>query len=391
MSIFNSLGSNYSARQTWRSLLPVQSNSAEKLETHLQKDYKSDEVFLTFKCREAITLILQQLQLPAGSHVAINGYTCYVVYQAVIAAGLKPYLLDISKNDLNFTTEMLKSAVKKEPTIRAVIIQNTLGMPSPMEGIRRFCLDQKLFLVEDLAHSAGLIYPTGETAGTVGNGAAFSFSQDKIIDAVSGGAAILFQKKSFEPHYVSVSMWQKLQAYWYPLNTLIIRKTHSFWIGKIWLRLLKILKFLPNQLSGDPKIIRNLPNRQAKLAQRAINSLPEDIEHRQKIATIYRESLPQKVQIPHLEGSLYIRFPLLVEEPRKLEAHLKQAGIYIAQPWYDAVIAPKRYQEHTEYHLGQCPEAEYVAEHMVNLPTHININVEQAQALAEKVNQWLSQ
>jgi dTDP-4-amino-4,6-dideoxygalactose transaminase len=348
-------------------------------------------VFLAYKCREAITLILRQLQLPSGSYVAINGYTCFVVYAAVVAAGLKPYLLDISKDNLNFSANTLAEALKKERLLCAVIVQNTLGMSSPIEGIRELCLQQKLPLIEDLAHSAGLVYPSGKRAGTVGQAAAFSFSQDKIIDAVSGGAALLFQKKAFEPDYMPVSTWQRLQAYWYPLNTFIVRKTHHLGLGKIWLRLLKLTKLIPNQMAGNPEDIRMLPNHQAKQALQALQLLPETIAHRQKIAAIYQKTLPPAVQLPHQDGSVYIRFPLLVEDPRGLETYLKQYGMYLGRPWYDAVVAPGKYLARTDYQQGQCPDAEYIAEHMANLPTHININEAQAQALAEKVNQWLSQ
>ncbi len=391
MNIFNSLGSNYSSTQVRQSLLPASSSTTADLSKQLQQDYHAEAVFLTYKCREAITLILRQLQLPAGSYVAINGYTCYVVYAAVVAAGFKPYLLDISKDNLNFSVNTLNEALQKERTISAVIVQNTLGMPAPIDGIREMCLQHKLPLIEDLAHSAGMVYPNGQRAGTVGAGAAFSFSQDKIIDAVSGGAAVLFQKKAFVPDYLPVSLWQRWQAYWYPLNTFLIRKTFNSGLGKVWLKAFRMLKLMPDQMAGNPKDIRALPNCQAKQARQAFQDLPEVISHRQAIAAIYQKALLERVQLPHVDGSVYVRFPLLVDDPRRLQDFLKREGIHTSQPWYDAVIAPGKYMSQTDYQVGQCPNAEYVADHIANLPTHVNISEDQARELAEKVNQWLSQ
>jgi dTDP-4-amino-4,6-dideoxygalactose transaminase len=311
------------------------------------------------------------------------------VYAAVKAAGLKPYMVDIAKDTLNFSSTALETALKTEPAIKAAIVQNTLGMSAAIDGISRLCQQYGISIVEDLAHSAGLTYSSGQAAGTVGIAAALSFSQDKMIDAVSGGAALLFQPKAFEPDYQSVGGWQRLQAFWYPFNTFIVRKTHSFGVGKAWLKFLRATKLLPDQMAGDPREIRVLPNHQAKWAAIARKDLPAAIRHRQKIADVYRQALPAEIQIPHQAGSVYIRFPLLVNNPRGLETYLKTQNIHIARPWYDAVIAPGRYMLQTDYQTGQCPNAEYVAEHIINLPTHINISEAQAQELAGKVHEWL--
>lgn len=390
MSLFNSLGSNYSFATVRRSLLPVPRKSADILRQKLQEQYAASQVFLTYKGREAITQILRQLQLPVGSGVAINGYTCYVVYAAVVAAGHKPYLLDIGRDSLNFSVDTLRTTLKREHQIAAVIIQNTLGIPAPVDGIVELCNQYKIPLIEDLAHSAGMTYANGKLAGTIGQAAALSFSQDKIIDAVSGGAAVLFQPKAFEPNYIFVGGWQRWQAFWYPLNSWIIRHTHSIGIGKVWLKLLRLLRLTPNQMAGDPRAVRRLPNHTAGLALAGFENLATSNAHRQKIAAIYCQELPGSVRLPHDEHAVYIRFPLIVDNPRGLEEYLKQHHIHISQPWYGAVIDPARYLSQTDYASGLCPQAEYMAEHIINLPTHVNINEQQALGLAQNINQWLS-
>ncbi|HSX47055.1 MAG TPA: DegT/DnrJ/EryC1/StrS family aminotransferase [Patescibacteria group bacterium] len=391
MSIFNSLGSNYSGAFVKRSLRPFLPGRVKTdLTQKLQADYQAQSVILTYKGREAITLILKQFQLPADSYVAVNGYTCYVVYAAIEAAGYKPYLIDIPTDSLNFSAAALEQAFKAEPNIQAVVIQNTLGMPADIAAIKALCDQHKLPLIEDLAHSAGLVYPTGEQAGEVGDAAALSFSQDKIIDAVSGGAAIFKTLETTAEPSFHVSQMLRWQAFWYPLNTHFIRATHRLGLGKIWLKMLRTFKLLPNQMAGDPGHIRALPKRQAYLALTALQNLQTILEHRQAIAEVYRQALPANIQLPHQNGALYIRFPLLVDNPRDLEKYLKDANIYIGNPWYDAVIAPGRYMELTHYQPGQCPNAESIAAHIVNLPTHINISEQQAKELAGKVNEWLT-
>src|SRR6185437_6368951 len=139
MTIFNSLGSNYDFRFVLKSLF---SKSDEKvnnsLKDYLKNKYKG-EVFLLYKGREAIELALKSLSLPKGCTVAFNGFTCYAVYKAVVNAGLQTEYIDIMESNLNFSGESLREAIKKNSTIKVVIIQNTLGYPCDIEAISKIC------------------------------------------------------------------------------------------------------------------------------------------------------------------------------------------------------------------------------------------------------------
>jgi len=52
------------------------------------------------------------------------------------------------------------------------------------------CQENKIVLIEDLAIQLVLFIPKKE-AGTVGDFTILSFSQDKVIDGISGGALIV--------------------------------------------------------------------------------------------------------------------------------------------------------------------------------------------------------
>lgn len=180
MNIFNSLGSNYDFQFVLKSLFSRGGGDLKKI---LEDKYKG-RVTLTRKGREAIELALSGL--PPGSLIAINGFTCFAVYEAIKKAEHKALYLDIDKGDLNFSADTLKRAFN----VKAVIVQNTLGYPCDIEKIAQICKENKIILIEDLAHCVGTKYESGVEAGTVGDFVALSFSQDKMIDAVSGGALI---------------------------------------------------------------------------------------------------------------------------------------------------------------------------------------------------------
>jgi dTDP-4-amino-4,6-dideoxygalactose transaminase len=389
MKVFNSLGSNYTPKMVWQSLKPSKNSALKDLEANFKSTYNAKQVVLTNKCREALVVIMRQLGLPAGSKVAINGFTCFVVYEAVEAAGLKPQLIDIAPNELNFSADSLGVALRADPTIRAVIIQNSLGLPADVLAIKVVCDKAGVALIEDLAHSAGLTYKNGATAGTIGTAAALSFGQNKIIDAAAGGAAIFKTPIAQPAEFLTVNFWQKITAYCYPLNTWIIRSTHHIGVGKVLLKVYKAIKIIPDPVSGYAGDIHALPAHQAALANKYLKDLPNVIKHRQNIAKMYREMLPANVQFKHFDEAIYIRFPLRVSNPKALSSYLKKYNIELGIPWYDAVVAPKRFMTKVDYVSGSCPNSEAVVSSIINLPTHINVSEETARLIAGKVSEWL--
>ena len=184
MTIFNSLGSNYNFGFVLKALF---SKGGKDLKAFLEKKYYGKATIL-YKGREAIELALKDL--PKTSFVAINGFTCFAVYGAIKKAGMQVEYLDIEKGDLNFSAKTLDQKLRNNPKIKAVIIQNTLGYPCDIENISKICKEKKIILIEDLAHSIGARYENGEEAGMIGDFVVLSFSQDKMIDSVSGGALI---------------------------------------------------------------------------------------------------------------------------------------------------------------------------------------------------------
>ncbi|MDO8658975.1 MAG: aminotransferase class V-fold PLP-dependent enzyme, partial [Candidatus Parcubacteria bacterium] len=237
MNIFNSLGSNYNLKYVLNSLFADGQDSNRKLKNFLEEKYQGKAI-LTYKGREALTLALKILNLPKESIVAINGFTCFAVYKAIEQAGYKPICLDLDEknSDLNFSPETLEKALKENKNIKAVVIQNTFGYPADIEKIAQICKEKDIILIEDLAHCIGTKYSNGQEAGTIGDFTALSFSQDKVIDAVSGGTLVIRNKQFQNPDLASqgdaLEHKQQLRDRLYPLLTYKIRFLYNFGLGK---------------------------------------------------------------------------------------------------------------------------------------------------------------
>ncbi len=394
MTIFNSLGSNYDLRFVWEALWARnKSPAADNLKDLLRKKY-TGEVHLVYKGREALELALKRLNLPQGSSIAINGFTCYAVYRSVVDTGYKIVYLDIGAKGLNFSAAELTKTVEKNPSIKAVIIQNTLGFPCKIEPIAKLCRQKGIVLIEDLAHSVGAVYANGKEAGSVGDFVVLSFSQDKMIDAISGGALIVRNKKyqeDFNEELQIITLIRELMDRFYPLLTWLIRKTYAIKLGKLLHYTLKKFKLLSTPMDESFYDLYSLSNWYCSLVLYSFAKLESNLSHRRSIAKIYKDNLDKKIMptdIHLINNSSNLRFPIFVGKRKGLISFLAMKDVYISDIWYDAPVAPKRYLKQTDYQ-GQCPNAEQTASSIVNLPTHISISESDALEISHQINQWL--
>ncbi len=382
MRIFNSLGSNYNLKYVLKSLFSNTIGQNQKLKIFLEDKYQG-KVILTYKGREALTLTLKILNLPKESCVAINGFTCYAVHKAVEKASLVPICLDLGEKntDLNFAPETLEKILKENKNVKVVVVQNTLGYSTDIEKLVKICRDKKIILVEDLAHCVLAKYRNGIETGSVGDFVVLSFSQDKVVDAVSGGALVIRNKK-----YLSFRNFQfkeptnQMRDRMYPLFTYKIRSLYDLGLGKILHFTLKKLNLLSKPMQEGLYNFYSLPNWYCNLAVLEFDNLPKQISHRREIAEIYAKNLNKKVLNLNIVGKISIssnlRFPIFVENRKKLIQFLKESNIFISDIWYDDV-AP------------ECPNAVEISRIILNLPTHINITERDALKISERINEWL--
>jgi len=379
--IFNSLGSNYNLVYALRALFSFgNKKDLYVLENFISKKY-GGKPLLFYKGREALTAALEFSKLEKNTEVAVNGFTCLAVLEAIKKSGLKPIPLDLEETGgLNFTAKTLKTALSTSKKIKAVIIQNTLGYPCDIENIENLCKENKLILIEDLAHCVGSKYEDGREAGTVGDFTVLSFSQDKIIDAISGGALVLRNEKYQEKNIKMTDYSPKLSDRFYPILTYKIRHLYSLGLGKPFHFILKKINFLSNIMDKSFYEFRKLPALHAKLAQLEFRKLNEQLNHRREISKVYAENLPESLFMFSKEKtqevvriSSNLRFPVFVENRKRVLGSLKKEGIFLSDIWYVDVNS-------------SCPNAVHDSKIILNLPTHKNVSEKDALRISKIIS-----
>jgi len=121
----------------------------------------------------------------AGREVIVPAETFIATGMAVHLAGGRPVFAEIAEATLCLDLE----DVKRKVTVNTagVLLVHMAGLITPdILEFRRFCDANRLFLVEDAAHSPGA-RRAGREAGSFGHAGCFSFFSTKVITAGEGG------------------------------------------------------------------------------------------------------------------------------------------------------------------------------------------------------------
>lgn len=140
----------------------------------------------------AIYLSLVSLGVKKGDKVAVPNITMIATINAIIWAGATPVLIDVDR-DLC----MSYSSLIKIKNLKAVIFVPLNGRIGEGELIRKWCKQNKIFLIEDSAHALGTKYDSVK-AGNLGDLSVLSFTPHKIITTGQGGMILTNNKKRAE-------------------------------------------------------------------------------------------------------------------------------------------------------------------------------------------------
>lgn len=155
--------------------------------SHIKQIF-GDNIFFTNSGRVSLYLLLKSLNLPKGEKVGVPLYSCTVVFDAILKAGLEPCFIDIDIN--NYTLDP-KDVKEKISELSASVVIHTFGCPADMSSLKKIAND--LYIIEDCAHSLFSEYK-GELTGKLGD--ASFFSLNKYISAGGGGMIIVNNERT---------------------------------------------------------------------------------------------------------------------------------------------------------------------------------------------------
>lgn len=345
--------------------------------------------------RSSLISILKAMEIGSGDEVIIQAFTCNAAVNPIIYVGATPIFADIDES-LNISAEdVIKKITSKT---KAVMIQHTFGYPTDIDEIRKICVVNNLYLIEDCAHALGAKYKDS-FCGSFGDASFFSFGRDKIISSVYGGMvtvnneALLEKVSHFQKEISYPSLfWIKQQLLHPVLMNKIVLPLYNSKIGRGFLAALLNLNILSKAVTSKENqgklpsyFPERMPNALAILAINQFKKLDRFNEHRREIAQVYNSLLVNKKEFKVVfkkdkdKEAIFLKYPILNVNPLKVAREARKKGIYLNDGWFDSVVVPPLTSLNDVcYIVGSCPQAEEIAKRIVCLPTHINISRDDA-------------
>jgi len=135
----------------------------------------------------ALELALVALGIGPGDEVITTCRTFIASASCIVMRGATPVIADVDPISQNITAETIRPLIT--PRTKAVIAVHLAGWPCDMDPILDLASRYNFKVIEDCAQAHGAEYK-GKPVGSLGDVAAFSFCQDKIMTTGGEGGML---------------------------------------------------------------------------------------------------------------------------------------------------------------------------------------------------------
>jgi dTDP-4-amino-4,6-dideoxygalactose transaminase len=135
----------------------------------------------------ALELALKVWGIGPGDEVVVTPRSFMASASCVVTQGANPIFVDVDRDSGNITARTIEPALTKRT--KAIIPVHLAGWPCEMDEILELARSRGIRVLEDCAQAHGATY-RGRPVGSVGDGGAFSFCQDKIITTGGEGGLL---------------------------------------------------------------------------------------------------------------------------------------------------------------------------------------------------------
>ncbi len=247
----------------------------------------------------ALEAALAALEIGPGDDVLVSCRSYVASASCCVMRGARPVFADVDPESQNVTAETLEAALT--PRTRAIIAVHLAGRPCEMDAIMRLAIPRGLAVIEDCAQAHGATY-RGRPVGSLGDVAAFSFCQDKILTTGGEGGMVVTNRED---------LWQRAWSV----------KDH----GKDWDAVHRrdpeaVFKWLHHSVGSNWR----MTEMQGVLGRFALRRLPRWAAQRRELATHLEsrlQTLPALRTTPaprHIEHAYYKYYAFL--RPEYLQA-----------------------------------------------------------------------
>ena len=358
-----------------------------------------------FRGRVALAAILEAVGVRAGDQVALQAFTCIAVPEAILACRALPVYVDTEPNGCNMDEKSLAAVLVHKPTIKAVIVQHTFGLPARIRQLKEVADARGIPVIEDCAHTIASSVD-GRPVGTWGVAGFFSHEASKPLFTGLGGSIasadpeMLRKLREARSRFTPPGRLLQAQIDAMRLAGEILYRPSTYWAVRSLYRSLvklRILKGNYNELEAEfepsAEFGREMGKRQRRILEREIRALPRQTAHRERVAEGYRAGISNpRIRHPSIAPgvrAVFGRYPLYVQEKKRMVEAAMEARIELAD-FYATPVHPLKGADldKVAYVPGSCPNAEQAMRTVVSLPTGARVSEKSVAHAVEFFNRW---
>jgi dTDP-4-amino-4,6-dideoxygalactose transaminase len=310
----------------------------------------------------ALEIALRGHGLSEGDEVILPTNTFGATCAAVIFAGGKPVITDVSREALTIDVDAIEEALT--PKTVGVMAVHIGGLICPeITAIRELCEERGLFLIEDAAHAHGSMID-GKLAGSLGSAGCFSFYPTKVMTSGEGGMITTNNEEMLAT--AQILRDQGKESY---NSSRIVR------LGFNW----------------------RMPEICAVLGILQLRRLPEFIETRNSVARIYDTGFDaiglERVITPPNQVNNYYKYTLFLPknvEREKFKAMCRERGVaYGGEVYWPPLHLQPAFRDFIDKH-ARFDTADEWGKRIANPPMFNQMTEEQAKRVVEVTREVLS-
>ena len=337
----------------------VKGQKVKDFQQNLAKYLNAKHVIAVGNGTDALQIALMALDLKPDDEVITPTFTFIATAEVVALLGLKPVLVDVDFNTFCIDIQALEKAITSKT--KAIVPVHLFGQNADMEKILELAKKHNLYVIEDACQSMGAqyIFENGERkhSGTMGTIGCTSFFPSKNLGCYGDGGAIFTDDDNLAEKITMIAN-----------HGMKVRYYHDV-VG----------------------VNSRLDTIQAAILDAKLKQLDNYIASRQKAAEFYNNAFKDCKNIitpktAHFTTHSFHQYTLkLVDTDRdNLIKKLMEKGIP-AMVYYPVPLHRQKAYRDARYSAGDFPIAEKLAETVISLPMHTELDTEQLEYITNSV------
>ena len=339
----------------------INGKEVAEFEKNLANYLNSKYVIACANGTDALQIAMMALELKPGDEVIVPAFTYAATAEVVGLLGLVPVLVDVDLNTFNIKIEDIEPSITEKT--KAIVPVHLFGQCSDMERIMEIASRYNLYVVEDNAQALGAKYrySNGKEihAGIIGHIGCSSFFPTKNLGCYGDGGALFTQDKELAGRIRMVTDHGQKVKYYHDI------------IG----------------------CNSRLDTIQAAVLNIKLKHLSEYSAARYSFAQRYKELLKsvEGIVVPEEAKNtthVYHQFTLQVKDRRaELKQYLADNGIP-SMIYYPMSLNNQRAFERISKIRVQLSNSEYLANHVLSLPMHTELNDEDQVTICKAISDF---